>query len=133
MKARRSATAAIAVLATCAIAAPAASAANAPIVAGGSFARTIPFIDGNIVVFECHAAAAGAVSTTISSCQLNSVYGPVGAAPVTQTGSAAVSDGAVSIDPANFQVCWTASAVYADGSTQSTSGCSTSGQLAGAG
>ena len=113
--------------------APSALAANAPSVAGSSFARTIPFIDGNIVVFECHAAAAGAVSTTISSCDLNSVFGPVGAPPVTQTGPAAQTTGAVSIAPATYQVCWVASAVYADGSSQSTSGCSTSGGLAGAG
>lgn len=137
MNTRRSFRVAAAALAACAtvpaIGAPAASAANAPIVAGGSFARTIPFVDGNIVAFECHAAAAGAVSTTISSCALNSVFGPVGAPPVTQTGPAATTDGAVSIDPANYQVCWTASAVYSDASSQSTSGCSTSGPLIGAG
>jgi hypothetical protein len=61
-------------LATCCaalVAAAPASAAPAPIVAGGSFARTVPFIDGSIYEFECHAAAPGATSTRITSCVLS--------------------------------------------------------------
>lgn len=116
-----------------ATAATTASAATTPIVGGGSFARTVPFIDGSIVAYECHAAAPGAVSTTVNSCVLNSVFGPVAAAPSTSPGPAAATSGAVSLDPATYQVCWTVSARYADGSTQSSSGCTTSGTLVGAG
>lgn len=123
---------AVAVPATTA-AATTAAAATTPIVGGGSFARTIPFIDGSIVAYECHAAAPGAVSTTVSSCVLNSVFGPVPASPSTSPGPAAATSGAVSLDPATYQVCWTVSAQYIDGSTQSSSGCTTSGPLAGAG
>jgi hypothetical protein len=74
------------------------------------------------------------VSTTISSCTLNSVDGPVAAPPVTQAGPAASTSGAVSTNVSlTYQACWIASARYADGTTQSTSGCSTSSSLAGAG
>ena|SRR5438309_2229874 len=121
-------------LSVSAFAAAPADAANPPIVAGGSFARTVPFIDGSIYAFECHAAAAGAVSTTISSCTLNSIDGAVGAPPVTQQGPAAETSGAVSTNVSlTYQVCWTASARYLDGSTQTTTGCSTSSSIAGAG
>lgn len=137
MNARRSRAAAAAALIAAAVAAtaavPAASAAPAPIVGGGSFARTIPFIDGNIVAFECHAAAPGAVSTTVSSCALNSVYGPVPAPASTSPGPAAATSQGVSIGAATYQVCWTVSARYSDGSSQTGSGCSTSGTLVGAG
>jgi hypothetical protein len=124
-----------ALAAAIAVAVPAttAAAATTPIVGGGSFARTIPFIDGSIVAYECHAAAPGAVSTTVNSCVLNSVFGPVPAPPSTSPGPAAATSGAVSLDPATYQVCWTVSAQYVDGSTQSSSGCSTSGTLVGAG
>jgi hypothetical protein len=136
MNARRSRTAAAtliaaAVAATAAV--PAASAAPAPIVGGGSFARTIPFIDGNIVAFECHAAAPGAVSTTVSSCVLNSAYGPVPAPASTSTGPAAVTSQSVSIAAATYQVCWTVSTRYSDGSSQAGTGCTSSGTLVGAG
>jgi hypothetical protein len=137
MNARRSRAAALAALIAAAVAAtaavPAASAAPAPIVGGGSFARTIPFIDGNIVEFECHAAAPGALSTTVSSCVLNSVFGPVAAPESTSPGPAAATSQGVSLAPANYQVCWTVSAGYSDGSTQASSGCSSSGTLVGAG
>ena len=136
MNARRLRTPALAALAAAtAIAVPTttAAAATTPIVGGGSFARTIPFIDGSIVAYECHAAAPGAVSTTVNSCVLNSVFGPDAAPPSTSPGPAAATSGAVSLDPATYQVCWTVSAKYVDGSTQSTSGCSTSGGLVGAG
>jgi len=109
-------------------AAPAAAAG--PIVAGGSFVRTAPFIDGYIYSFECHATAPGAVATTISSCALNSI----GAPPVTMAGPVAATREAVSTNPSLvYKVCWTASASYADGTTSSTSGCSPSSSIAGAG
>jgi hypothetical protein len=118
---------------TTAASATEASAAT-PIVGGGSFARTIPFIDGSIYAWECHAAAPGAVSTTISSCTLNSVDGADGAPPVTSQGPVAGTDGAVSTNPAlTYHVCWTVSASYADGTSQTTSGCTLSSSIAGAG
>ena len=117
-------------LAAAAVAAAPASAATAPMAAGGSFARTAPFIDGSIYAFECHASAPGALSTTISSCALNSVSAP----PSTQPGPVAATSGAVSSNTAlTYKVCWTAGATYADGSSQSTSGCSTSSSVAGTG
>ena len=120
--------AALAAAITAVFATPAAAAG--PIVAGGSFVRTVPFIDGYIYSFECHAAAPGAVSTTISSCALNSI----GAPPVTMAGPFAATREAVSTNPSLvYKVCWTASARYADGTTSSASGCSTSSSIAGAG
>jgi hypothetical protein len=41
---------------TGALAAAAPAAASAAVIAGGSFARTAPFIDGTLYAFECHAA-----------------------------------------------------------------------------
>lgn len=79
-----------ALIATAVIALPA-SAARAttnPIVGGGSFVRTGPFIDGWIYVFECHVVAPGATTTTVSSCSM-SPRGPIDAPTVTQQGSAA--------------------------------------------
>jgi hypothetical protein len=126
---RRAALIALAAGAIAAVPPTSAAAATTPIVAGGSFARTVPFIDGYIYVFECHAVAPGALSTTISAC-----YGPSTAPAVTSPGPAASTNGAVSANPySTYQVCWTASAQYADGTTRSTSGCSTSSRLAGAG
>jgi hypothetical protein len=131
MQSRRIRSAALIALAAGAIAVPAtsANAANAPIVAGASFARTIPFIDGTIYAFECHAVAAGAVSTSIDSCSLNNY----GAPPSTSSGSIATTNEAVSVPVATYRVCWTASARYSDGTSQSTSGCTISSSVAGAG
>lgn len=118
-----------------AVAAAPASAATAPMAAGGSFARTAPFIDGSIYAYECHAVAPGALSTTISSCTLKaSDGGSIPAAPSTSPGPVAATSGAVSSNVSlTYQVCWTASATYADGSSQSTSGCSSSSSIAGTG
>jgi hypothetical protein len=112
-----------------------ATAATTPIVGGGSFARTIPFIDGWVYAFECHAAAPGAVSTTVSQCNLMSVYPAGTASAVTSQGPVATTDGAVSTSPAaQYRVCWTVSARHSDGSTQSMSGCSfPASSIAGAG
>src|SRR5919201_1337138 len=106
MQSRRIRSAALIALAG-AIAVPVATAdaANAPIVAGASFARTIPFIDGTIYAFECHAAAAGAVSTTIDSCSLNNYAAPASAS----SGPFATTNEAVAVPVATYQVCWTAS------------------------
>jgi hypothetical protein len=114
---------------TALFAASPAHAATGALVGGGSFARTIPFIDGDIYTFECHAAAPGAVSTRVDSCTLGAVAAP----PASSAGAAAVTDGAVSQDPRTTQVCWTVSATFADGTSQAKSGCSTSSDLAGAG
>jgi hypothetical protein len=112
-----------------AFAAAPAQAAPAPVVGSGSFAKTIPFIDGDIYAFECHAVAPGAVSTSVNSCTL----GPVAAPPATQAGEVAATAQGVSQDPRQTQVCWTVSATYADGTSQSSSGCSTTSDTAGAG
>ena len=136
MKVRRVRSAVLVTLTAGVFAAVSASpaAAAGPIVGGGSFARSIPFIDGWIYTWECHAAAPGAASTTISSCTLNSVDGPIGAPSVTSTGPAAATDESVSTNPAlTYHVCWTASASYADGTTANTSGCTLSSSIAGAG
>jgi hypothetical protein len=133
MKLRHLATApllAVGLLST--MAAPPASAAT-PLTAGGAFARTIPFIDGQLYEYECHAAAPGAVSTSITSCALTSTFGTVQAPPATSQGPAAETSGGVSWDPSPNQVCWTAGARYSDGTTQSTSGCSSTSDTAGAG
>jgi hypothetical protein len=115
------------------LAASPAAAAEPPIAAAGSFARTIPFIDGELYAYECTASAPGAVSTSITSCQLTSRFGTVGAAPTTSQGAAAETAAAVSWDTTTNKLCWTASARYIDGSTQSTSGCSSVSDTAGAG
>jgi hypothetical protein len=103
-------------------------------VGGGSFARTIPFIDGSIYAYECHAFAPGAASTSVDSCNLMYLYTAGSAPPATSNGPVAATYGAVSTNPANvYRVCWTVSARYPDSSTQSKSGCSTSSNIAGAG
>jgi hypothetical protein len=127
MKIRALAPLAVAGLALAA-AAPA-GAAPAPIVGVGAFARTIPFIDGDLYAFSCTATAPGAVSTSVDSCAL----GSVGAPAATQAGPLATTSEGVSQDPRTTSVCWTVSARYSDGSTQTATGCSTSSDLAGAG
>jgi hypothetical protein len=128
MNAKHAALLILSVAAGAGAAATPASAAGA-LAGGGSFARTIPFIDGDIYAFECHAVAPGAVSTSVDSCTLGAV-----AAPATQqTGPAAVTTQGVSQDPRVTSVCWTVSATFADGMRQTKSGCSTASDLAGAG
>jgi hypothetical protein len=112
-----------------AVSAAAAQAAPAPIVGGASFAKTIPFIDGTIYAFECHAAAPGAVSTSIDSCSLNNY----GASPSTSSGSFASTSAAISVPVTTYRVCWAVSARYSDGTSQSSSGCTISSSVAGAG
>jgi hypothetical protein len=108
----------------------AASAATAPIIGGGSFARTVPFIDGSIYAFECHAAAPGAASTSVNSCLLGSIAAP----PVTSQGPVATTSQAVSTNPAwSYRLCWTVSARYGDGTAQTTSGCTAASSIAGVG
>ena len=93
------------------------------------FARTAPFIDGTIYAFECHAAAPRAVSTSVDSCSLNSYAAP----PSTSSGPFASANEAVSVPVATYRVCWSVSPRYSDGTSQSTTGCTTSSSLAGAG
>jgi hypothetical protein len=133
MKFRRSRTAALCALAVAAVPATSAHAATGALVGGGSFARTIPFIDGDIYAFECHAAAPGALTTRVTSCALTSTFGTVSAPAASSTGPAAATDGAVSWDPSPNHVCWTVSATFADGTTQTKSGCSTTSDTGGAG
>jgi hypothetical protein len=129
-RARSTALVALTAAVVTAVPTSAASAATAPIVGGGSFARTIPFIDGSIYAFECHAAAPGAASTTVDSCLLGSIAAP----PATSQGPVASTNQAVSTNPAwSYRLCWMVSARYADGSTQTTSGCTAASSIAGAG
>jgi hypothetical protein len=124
----------LAALAAVMLAPSSALAADGPLAGGGSFARTAPFVDGWLYAFECHAAAPGAVATTVSSCTLDSIDGAVAAPPATAQGAAAATDGAVSTNPSLvYDVCWTVGARYGDGTTQTSSGCSAASSLAGAG
>jgi hypothetical protein len=123
----------LAALCTSILAAAPAHASPAPVVATGSFARTAPFIDGSIYEFECDAAAPGATVTRIDSCVLSDGVEHLSAPAVSSTGSAAVTTGSYVLDSYQWQLCWTASATYSDGSTQSTSGCTATSSLAGAG
>jgi hypothetical protein len=123
----------LAALCTSILAAAPAQAAPAPIAATGSFVRTAPFIDGSIYEFECDAAAPGATVTRIDSCVLSDGVEHLPAPAVSSTGAAAVTTGSYVLDSYQWQLCWTASATYADGSTQSTSGCTSTSSLAGVG
>jgi hypothetical protein len=112
---------------------PTASAATAPLTGGGSFVRTAPFIDGWIYAFECHALAPGAQTTTVESCSM-SPRGPITAPRSTAGGPFAVTSGSVSTDPATaYTLCWTVSATYAGGATQSAGGCTAASSIAAAG
>jgi hypothetical protein len=133
MTVRRTRACVLAALCTSILAAAPAHAAPVPIVATGSFARTVPFIDGSIYVFECDASAPGASVTRIDSCVLSDGVEHLTAPPVTQNGPAAQTTGAYSLDSYQWQLCWTASATYPDGSTQSASGCTGTSSLAGVG
>jgi hypothetical protein len=116
-----------------AVPATGAAAATTPITGGGSFARTVPFIDGWIYAFECHAVAPGALTTTVDSCSM-SPYGPITAPKATATGPFAITYGSASTNPAgNYTLCWTVSATYSGGATQSTSGCTAASSIAAAG
>jgi hypothetical protein len=115
------------------IASTTASAATPPITGGGSFVRTGPFIDGWIYEFECHAIAPGAQTTTVDSCSM-SPRGPITAPKTTSNGPFAVTSAGVSTDPATaYTLCWTVSATYSGGATQSTSGCTAASSIAAAG
>src|SRR5437764_8578673 len=118
MKVRRTRTAALCALAVAAVPATSAHAATGALVGAGSFARTIPFIDGDVYAFECHAVAPGALTTRVTSCALTSSFGTVSAPGASSTGPAAATAGAVSWDPSPNHVCWTVSATFADGTTQ---------------
>jgi hypothetical protein len=124
---------ALATIAIAALPVTGAAAATTPIVGGGSFARTAPFIDGWIYAFECHASAPGALTTTVDSCSM-SPYGPITAPKATATGPFAITSGSVSTNPAgNYTLCWSVSATYSGGATQSTSGCTPASSIAAAG
>jgi hypothetical protein len=134
MKPHRFAITAVLTLAVGALVAAPAGAATAPLTSGASFARTVPFIDGTIYAFECHAAAPDATTTAIGSCVVTDGFHNIAAPPRTSSGSVATTDSAVATTPlSEWKVCWTARADYADGSSQSKSGCTTSSSLAGAG
>ena len=130
---RRAALGALSVVAVGALAAPAAGAANAPLVAGGSFAQTVPFIDGTIYPFECHAFAAGATTTAINSCVLSNGISSYAASPVTSAGPFAITSADTIVDVAPYQLCWKATATYADATTQTTSGCTAASAVGGTG
>jgi hypothetical protein len=131
---RRFLTAPLLASALAAVVAMPAVAAPAPLVAGGSFVRTIPFIDGTLYTFECHAVAPGAASTTVSACTMTDGLHTIAAPPATTLGQAAVTTETVATTPlSQWRVCWTASSTYGDGTSQSTSGCTTASSTAGAG
>ncbi|HEY2436506.1 MAG TPA: hypothetical protein VGH93_04955 [Solirubrobacteraceae bacterium] len=126
-------TAALIAGALSAAAASTAAAADPALMGGGSFARTVPFVDGQIYAFECHALAPGAQTTTVDSCSMTP-DGPIAAPPATASGPFAITHGAVSSNPSvSYTLCWTVSATYADGITQATSGCAGPSSVAAAG
>ena len=96
-----------------------------------TFVRTIPFIDGYIYAYECHAIAPGATTITISHCSTDSIDDPPIASE--SVAGARITVGGVARDTQPTQVCWTASATYADGTSQMTSGCTITSEFAGAG
>jgi hypothetical protein len=88
------------------------------IVAGGNYTGVL--LNDITVVFECHAAAPGAVSTAINSCYLTTG----GSAPsLALPGDAVATAGTSNVPFAPFKLCWTASATFLDASRKSTSGC----------
>jgi len=129
MKMRNLCSLALVALTVGALGAVPASAATTPLLGGGSFARTIPFIDGYLYVYECHAVAPGAVSTSVDRC----AFGSTGAPAASAQGPVATTNGGVSRASSPSQVCWTVSARYGDGTSQTKSGCSTLSAIAGAG
>jgi hypothetical protein len=137
MKLRRPRQAAVLGALTAALAALAAApavAAPAPIAATGEYVRTAPFIDGTIYEIRCSAVAPAAVTTRIDSCRLTGPGGTGYSAPATSSsGSFATTDLLASIPTYDWQLCWTASATYADGTGASTTGCTTVSPYAGAG
>jgi hypothetical protein len=129
MKLRKIVSLAFVTLALGALGAGSASAATTPLVGSGAFARTVPFIDGYLYAYACHANAPGAISTSVVNCKLGSVAAP----PATAPGPAAFTYGGVSQASSPTSVCWTVSARYTDGTTQTKNGCSTVSAIAGAG
>ena len=134
MTSRRARTAALLALAVAAaVPATDAHAATGALVGGGSFARTAPFIDGVIYLYECHAAAPGALTTRVDSCTISSSRGTSSAPSASSPGPFAATNAGIVWDPSPNQVCWKVSATFADGTTQSKSGCTTTSDVAGAG
>ena len=116
------------------LAAAPAGAAPTPMTATGEYARTAPFIDGTIYDIQCGAAAPGAVTTRIDSCKLIDPRGSgYGAPAVASDGATANTSYLVAIPTYQWHLCWTASATYGDGSSQSTTGCTGVSPYAGAG
>ena len=105
------------------------AAVHSSALASGNSQVYIGASDGTIYAFECHATAPGAVSTSIDSCSLNSY----GASPSTSSGPVASTSAAIAVPVTTYRVCWTASARYSDGTSQSTSGCTISSSVGGAG
>ena len=117
-----------------AVAAAPASAAPAPLVVSGQYARTAPFIDGTIYSIECDAVAPGAITTRIDSCKLADPSGLGYSAPaVSSQGPTARTNTLVAIPTYQWRLCWSGSATYADGSTQSAGGCTAVSPYTGAG
>jgi hypothetical protein len=88
------------------------------IVASGNYAGVL--LNGLTVVFECHAAAPGAVSTEINACYLTTGGG---ASPIALPGEAAATAGERSVPFAPFKLCWIASATYVNAAHKTTNGC----------
>jgi hypothetical protein len=104
------------------------------LVGNGAFVQTAPFIDGTLVTFGCSVAAPGATSTSIDSCTLvNSQYVAASAPAASSQTAATVTDETVAVPVTTYQVCWTATAHEADGTSVSASGCTAPSNLAGGG
>ena len=88
------------------------------IVASGNYTGVL--LNGITVVFECHAAAPGAVETAIDACYLTT-GGSAGSLAL--PGEAAATAGTATVPFAPFKLCWTASATYVNATRKVTSGC----------
>ena len=88
------------------------------IVASGNYTGVL--LNGLTVVFECHAAAPGAVETAIDACYLTT-GGSAGS--IALPGETAATAGTANVPFAPFKLCWTASATYVNAGRKATSGC----------
>ena len=74
------------------------------------------------------------MTTRIDSCRLSDPSGLGYSAPAASSqGQTARTNELVAIPTYQWRLCWSGSATYADGSTQSTSGCTAVSPYAGAG
>lgn len=103
-----------------------AASASESLTAGGSAFQPRVVVSTSVVVFECHAVAAGAVSVAIESCVYSSSSGRYSAPGLSSPGPVAATAGTgVNFDDGPATVCWTARAQFASGAALRAEGCAT--------